>query len=181
MLPPAMHEHMSTSDTDFPLSITGAEPSDAADSSVARDVRWVFARLDDPRVQQTDAPSRGAWNMVQWARSERSRFYEQVLPKALSAKAVAHLSTEASEAFDDVSEEIDLERAIHRAHADHVTPRVLEDVEALVDWWALEHEIVLDSEHRELLSCQLAGDVGRCVEAVVYDRKLFRDWAPPTP
>ena len=61
-------------------------------------------------------------------------------------------------------------------HADGVTPRVLEDVEALVDRWALDQGIELAPEHRELLSCHLAGDVGHCVEAVVYDRKLFGDW-----
>jgi hypothetical protein len=42
-----------------------------------------LARKD---VTAMDAPSLGAWDLLQWARKNRNLFFERVLPKAMAAK-----------------------------------------------------------------------------------------------
>ena len=48
------------------------------------DIRWVYSQLENKRVRRDQAPSAGAWSLLDWARNYRSRFFEQMLPKALA-------------------------------------------------------------------------------------------------
>lgn len=48
------------------------------------DIRWVYSQLENKRVRPDQAPSAGAWSLLQWARKYQSRFFEQLLPKALA-------------------------------------------------------------------------------------------------
>jgi len=71
------------------------------------DIRWVYSQLANKRVRAEQAPSSGAWKLLEWARKYESRFFEQLLPKAL-AKAP--------------DEEVDLKRETRR----------IEDIEAMI-------------------------------------------------
>ena len=51
-----------------------------------RDILWVYGRLADKSTKPQDAPSSGAWDLLVWSRRYRSRFFENLLPKALAAK-----------------------------------------------------------------------------------------------
>lgn len=53
---------------------------------LSRDVLWVYENIHNRRASVTDAPSLGAWSMLQWARGSRQRFFEQLLPKILSSQ-----------------------------------------------------------------------------------------------
>ena len=53
----------------------------------ARDVFWVYHNLSNHGVAPEDAPGLGAWNMLNWARGAKNRFFEQVLPKVQAEKA----------------------------------------------------------------------------------------------
>ncbi|MFA7176718.1 MAG: hypothetical protein WC114_05685 [Smithellaceae bacterium] len=62
---------------------------DRADKGVSAvdlfgDIRWVYSQLENKRVQPAQAPSAGAWSLLLWARKYQSRFFEQLLPKALA-------------------------------------------------------------------------------------------------
>jgi len=48
------------------------------------DIRWVYSQLENKRVRADQAPSAGAWSLLSWARKYQSRFFEQLLPKALA-------------------------------------------------------------------------------------------------
>lgn len=56
------------------------------DADLPRDVLWAYDHLENRRVKPHDAPSLGAWSLLKWARDYRSRFFEQLLPKALAVK-----------------------------------------------------------------------------------------------
>jgi len=51
-----------------------------------RDVFWTFENLANTDVAAEDAPSMGAWSLLEWAKNHRNYFYERLLPKALTAK-----------------------------------------------------------------------------------------------
>jgi hypothetical protein len=48
------------------------------------DIRWVYSQLGNMAMCREKSPSTGAWNMLEWARKYQSRFFEQLLPKALA-------------------------------------------------------------------------------------------------
>jgi hypothetical protein len=56
----------------------------APPADLPADIRWVYAHLDDKKTQMKDAPSKGAWSLLVWARNYQSRFFEHLLPKALA-------------------------------------------------------------------------------------------------
>jgi hypothetical protein len=74
----------------------------AGRSDLAGDVNWVYARLGDDEMAPPEAPSLGAWSLWHWARENRSKFFEQILPKAL---AVKQRSDEAETAQADSTKE----------------------------------------------------------------------------
>ncbi|MHB0959626.1 MAG: hypothetical protein ACYC0X_29435 [Pirellulaceae bacterium] len=53
------------------------------------DTLSVYQNLARRNVQPQDAPSPGAWGLLRWARESRSRFFEQMLPRAISASTVS--------------------------------------------------------------------------------------------
>ena len=53
---------------------------------LADDVLWVYGALDNRQARAKDAPTRGAWSMLKWARNHRDRFFEHLLPKALKVR-----------------------------------------------------------------------------------------------
>jgi hypothetical protein len=54
---------------------------DGAPPDLVRDTLWVYQHLENKAVRPDQAPSRGAWSLLRWAREYRSRFFEQFLPK----------------------------------------------------------------------------------------------------
>jgi hypothetical protein len=52
-------------------------------SDLVRDTLWTYENLANHRIKASDAPSCGAWALLNWAREYRNRFFEQVLPKAM--------------------------------------------------------------------------------------------------
>jgi hypothetical protein len=55
------------------------------DIDLAGDIFWVYEHLEDELTEPKDAPGRGAWSLLRWARDHRSKFIEQLLPKAKQA------------------------------------------------------------------------------------------------
>jgi hypothetical protein len=47
---------------------------------------WAYENLANRRIKASDAPSCGAWALLEWARQYRNRFFEQLLPKAMLNK-----------------------------------------------------------------------------------------------
>jgi hypothetical protein len=47
------------------------------------DVRWAYENLENPTITLEDAPSAGAWSYLQFARSNRTNFMSNIVPKFL--------------------------------------------------------------------------------------------------
>ena len=50
------------------------------------DVMWVYHHMLLRSTQESDAPNRGAWGLLLWARRNRHAFYFQILPKEFAAQ-----------------------------------------------------------------------------------------------
>jgi hypothetical protein len=59
---------------------------DGQPADFSRDAQWTYENLDNRRAAPTAAPSLGAWSMLKWARENRNRFFEHLLPKAISVQ-----------------------------------------------------------------------------------------------
>jgi hypothetical protein len=59
---------------------------DGRSSDLIRDTLWAYEHLANRSIKASDAPSCGAWALLEWAREYRNRFFEQVLPKAMLNK-----------------------------------------------------------------------------------------------
>jgi hypothetical protein len=53
---------------------------------LVRDTLWAYEHLANPRAKPGDAPSLGAWSLLQWARKYQIKFFEALLPKAMANK-----------------------------------------------------------------------------------------------
>ena len=53
---------------------------------LVRDTLWAYQHLANRKAKPEDAPSLGAWSLLQWARKYQNRFFEQVLPLAMKNK-----------------------------------------------------------------------------------------------
>ena len=81
--------------------------------SVLEAAQWVFEHLDTDWIEPADAPSAGAWSLLQWARSSmtaRSQFYKQFAQKLVmpaqetECKAESHESDLMERLFGNRSE-----------------------------------------------------------------------------
>lgn len=74
--------------------------------SYIQDSTWVYERLAVSGVKPSDAPTPGAWSLLQWARKHQDRFFEQIMPKVIAANQKKKPSSENGEweAMDDLTE-----------------------------------------------------------------------------
>jgi hypothetical protein len=61
---------------------------DQSTPNLGRDILWCYAHMDHRKATPSDAPSAGAWHLLVWARENRSRFFEMLLPKAIPKDGV---------------------------------------------------------------------------------------------
>ena len=50
------------------------------------DMMWVYHRMPAQSTQEHDAPNKGCWGLLQWARRNRHEFYSKMLPKVVAAQ-----------------------------------------------------------------------------------------------
>lgn len=70
-----------------------------ADSAPSLDVRWVAANILNMDAKPSDAPSKAAWGLLVWARSEPSEFYRGPYTRLLPTKS--QVDDEADQNTDD--------------------------------------------------------------------------------
>jgi len=92
-------------------------PADSwEDSGVdfAGDAMWVYSKLACAHILPEDAPSAGAWSLLQWAKGHKDRFYEQTMPKAIATRK----KREAEELVDDsyVDNMENIKMSLHATH-----------------------------------------------------------------
>jgi len=122
-------------------------------SDLVLDTLWVYDHLTNKGATAEAAPSLGAWSLLLWARESRNRFFEQVLPKAMSAKKKVeadkhHVSDD--KGLEEIEKMIkDFERNWRRdliANTDEVIKR---DVKSTVAAWERQFKLDLTPDARE--------------------------------
>lgn len=74
------------------------------EGDVTRDAKWVYDNLFDENVVVGDAPSRGAWGLLHWARHDatnQTKFFQQFVPKVQSEQEHAKSSSPVGVDLDD--------------------------------------------------------------------------------
>lgn len=81
--PDAATEEMLAAATAEPVPepVVESEPA-IGQHDLKRTTLWVWQNLENPEMTLEASPSRGAWSLLSWARTYRSRFFEVFLPKA---------------------------------------------------------------------------------------------------
>lgn len=95
--------------------------------SFVRDGLWVYERIAVKGVKPSDAPSPGAWSLLQWARRNKSKFFDSILPKVLAA----HQKSEEVQATSSEEDEDDL-TLLETLFKDSLLTKLPEEVTAVV-------------------------------------------------
>lgn len=80
---------------------------------LVRDAFWVYGNLDNKMADPEEAPTLGAWSMLCWARGNRNRFFEHMLPKAIAFWSKARGA--ATNAQEGVCQRDEIERMLEAA------------------------------------------------------------------
>jgi hypothetical protein len=162
-----------------PLPAAPEEPSEAVElldmgnyddqPDLSRDVLWTYENLARKDVTAVDAPSLGAWDLLQWARKNRNLFFERVLPKAMTAKEKKSGELEVEE--DPGIEYLDqlINDAVvaweHEAVAD-MDATIKKTVKAYMEDWERKYRLDLAPDARESWGLQMIRIVGEAITAV---------------
>lgn len=123
---------------------------------LSRDVSWVFQVLDQPDIDSESVPSRSALSLLIWARENKNRFFEVLLPK---------VATSFDNGLDQQVERqerksIEQIQKILGQYQDLSKPDELDDeVEQLVDAWCQRNDRHLERRERN----DLLAEIGRLV------------------
>ena len=108
--------HLDLKDEEGPL-LASDEPWDdmceTSSSNFVSDSMWVYSRIGISGVEPHDAPSAGAWALLQWARKNQDTFFEKLMPRSLQLSE-KHLAESRMVAEENVAI-ASLEEAMARA------------------------------------------------------------------
>ncbi|WP_231936490.1 hypothetical protein, partial [Bythopirellula polymerisocia] len=148
--------------------------------SYFRDATWAYDRLAVADVEPSDAPSPGAWSLLNWAKQNQDRFFEQIMPKVLAAKqrAITSSGSEESDSCDDttVLEELlagvlrNVEEGIKGNMPAHVRQRVRYCLDELNKRW----NVTVPSEYPERLAARMVKLIDEVVQVAIKDPEPFR-------
>jgi len=143
-----------------------------------RDALWAYEQLDVITATPDAAPSLGAWGLLKWARGNRNRFFEQVLPKVAASKKKR--DEERKRSFvddDDVVEDRGIEelsKMIRKHLLRHAelfianSPKFIEhEVRSTLNGWLQRMGITPAADEMTDLIRDLIAMTGRCVEAAL--------------
>lgn len=142
---------------------------DGAPPDLARDIKWVYQQLENRRVRPEQAPSAGAWSLLQWAREYRSRFFEQLLPKALAAKASEDEEGVRREKrrVEEIQAMIEKLQEGFEEELRADTPQAIRHkVDAMVDDWGLRFGLTIPADARASLAAHVGHLVKEAVDAL---------------
>jgi hypothetical protein len=140
--------------------------ADGAATDLTRDVEWAYANAENKAVRPGDAPSPGAWSMLQFAKRDPGKFYSQLLPKVATPnkraddKQVDPALTMVRGLIDDFID------GLRQDLLDDTPAAVQREARHLVKGWKELHGAGVSSEAAEQLEESIMELVNRCVRAV---------------
>jgi len=167
--PPLPQEEVPSDEPSAPMELLDLEDYDDR-PDMSRDILWVYENLIRKSVNAEDAPSLGAWALLQWARMNRNRFFEQVLPKAKATEKEAAADRDRQEDEAQVEEIYqmieDARTGLSREIVADMDQTLRHTVLSRLDKWQAEHELDLPSDAREGLLLRMSRIVHEAVDAL---------------
>ena len=136
-------------------------------SARASDILWTYLHLDHPTVTPKSASSTGRWNLLEWARATRKRFYRHVLPRAITKSVCSPCPAPPVDdmSLEEIAEEI--RRAVesyNKYDAHGASPELLAEVRGLLQGWSQQWSVRLSEECSKELTYCLAGCVQQATQ-----------------
>ena len=138
---------------------------------LVRDTLWAYESLCKKGVGAEDAPSLGAWSLLNWARQNRNRFFEVLLPKAMAAKERQAEQRESEVMEDPGIEDIqkildDIQLGIDRQLVADVDGTIKRQVKSHMSDWESHFNLDLTPDARESWVLKMAKLVDGAIQAV---------------
>jgi hypothetical protein len=142
---------------------------DGRSSDLVRDTLWVYENLANRRIKASDAPSCGAWALLEWARQYRNRFFEQVLPKAMLNKPPENEENIRKEK-KSIAEIEDILKQFNQDWAEdlvaNVPKTVRADVRSILEDWARQFSLAIPNEAKADLEAHISRLIQDCIEVI---------------
>jgi DNA primase len=139
-------------------------------TDISSDIAWTYANMARKGVEAEDAPHCGAWAMLLWARENRNRFFEQMLPKSklIEKHAEEDIGRQEDEAqIADIHKLLDkAKRGWQQEAVADMDKAVREKVMSRMDVWEKQFQIDLPKDAREGLSLRMLRIVNDAVGAM---------------
>ena len=115
-----------------------------SEPDLARDIIWAYENAANAKAKPEEAPSVGAWSLLKWARDNRNRFFEQLVPKAMATKAKEDNKDEGEDNVDPELSEVRrtmrlLRRSWHESLSRDLDGTIYKRVEEVVNDWCGKH------------------------------------------
>lgn len=159
-------------------------PSCESDSFF-QDAIWVYEHLASSDVTPGDAPHAGAWALLLWARGNRDRFFEQIMPKAYAAnqKAKEEQLPDSLDAIDDLSLVDEMLREVvqqrEREILNNIPEAVKAEVQDFVETFLEQSEYTVPEAVTNRLIYQMTKLVDDSVKAALRQPEQYRDLHHP--
>jgi hypothetical protein len=144
------------------------------------DAMWVYSNLACGDVEPEDAPSAGAWSLLEWARTNRDRFFEQMVPKVVGKQPPKRLEDmdELEEPYlDDMA---NIKTALADMHANmeygfikNTHETVKQEVKAITSDWQRQFGLDLPREAFESFERQMIHVADQLIQVVAKDPTAF--------
>lgn len=163
-----------TDDSDLDVLAARVEGSPP---DLVRDTLWAYENLENKQARPEDAPSVGAWSLLKWARDYRNRFFEQLVPRAMAARA----KQEETSAEADVDPGLDEVRTLLEGIRQQMEESLATDVPAVVQHqvggvlseWCKRFGVTLPDGAAESLRLHVVGVAKNCIKATLRHPERF--------
>ncbi|MCC6126017.1 MAG: hypothetical protein IT426_13715 [Pirellulales bacterium] len=143
---------------------------DGRPSDLVQDTLWTYENLANSRIKASDAPSVGSWGLLLWARQYRNRFFEQVLPKAMTNKPPPEEEENGRRERRSVAEMERVLEGLNQQFAEELAADVPETVKTKVRGilgdWERRYAITIAGEAKTSLEAHFIRLAQNCVDAL---------------
>lgn len=160
--PPAAEE-------DFDVDALLQRSGDRQPPDLARDTLWAYQHLANRKAKPLDAPSPGAWSLLQWAKQYRNRFFEQILPKAMAAYTSDDEQDQRRErkSIDEITSILGrMEEQWAEELVANVPETVRAKVRSILEDWARRSALMISSEAKADLEAHISRLVQDCLDVL---------------
>ena len=158
------------------VDVNSGDFDDQAD--LVRDTLWAYESLCMKGVEAEDAPSLGAWSLLNWARQNRNRFFEVLLPKAMAAKEKQPDHGESvmeDPGIKDIEKMLaDLQLDWERNAVADTDETIKSTVESHMSGWELRFQLDLGAEARESWMLQMVKLVDDMIGVAFRNPETFQ-------